>query len=148
MEESGTKESTESAETPESAVREQPRNYFRIGMIGVLVALVAVWGYSQYQLGLLEVEAESLVEEHAAEFQSEDMEIVTDVTVSQDALIFGRANAKLEIFMRPVDSADAEKIRGVEYFYEQSDDGWRFVGSGSCTSEECVTKGYQAFASR
>jgi xanthine/CO dehydrogenase XdhC/CoxF family maturation factor len=71
-------------------------------------------------------------------------DVVYDVTVSKEHVLFGGAQGKVRVFVRPAGPDPA--IHAVEYFYERDGARWGFTGSGASAGPESQTQGKAAFA--
>ncbi len=137
-------------------------------LLGVLVALGALWVVSCLQIRALKIELTEVAEEKIQEFlgaeAGETVEMaVPVVTVSKKFLLFGKTTGKVSLYMRPVGGTDTEEggveaanssghghqhgaLSGINFFLEKNAGNWADRESGRCSSEECQIEGKEAFA--
>jgi hypothetical protein len=126
----------------------QPGRVRRFILFGALAVTVALWAGAQFQQLSLRRSVTPLMQQHVAENSGPGMDVASTITATRDALFFGPARAKIEIFVRSSAAADAGQVGGIEYNYALEDGQWRLTDSGSCTDEACALRGRKAFDKR
>lgn len=132
-------------EEPARLCNSRPSAARRTVLLATLATLVGLWGLARYQQRHLEVEAAPLVEKAVQENHDPELDVVSKLTVSRDALFFGTPHAKVEVFVRNTAQPESARIRGIEYHYALENGTWLLKDSGSCTGEECTIRGLAAF---
>lgn len=122
------------------------RPYRLYGLLALCAGLLGVYGYSLAEEASMRSAVTPFAEEHAAEFAAEGHDVTSLVTVSREAVLFGTAHAKVEVYVRPPGPENTEVISGIEYHYIKENGAWRMTDSGMCSGEECRERGLAAFA--
>ncbi len=167
---------TEENEHPVGAVTEKtPMGIRAKFLITFMVVLLILWGTSFVQSQAIKKElipfAEMKIDELSKNTAEQNLEFsVPVITVTKEYILFGKANAKVALYMRPegYNPEDARKaddsgpssdrsqfgsrrrvqiqgISGIQYFLEKTGEEWIESESSNCGREQCDTEGEKAF---
>lgn len=113
------------------------------GLLALLVVAYAGSLFLNQQLAqALEPEAEKRIDE----LDTPSNELLYEVRAGKTYVFFGPAKGTVEVFVKTVDENGLEAYHSVDYYYEEQNGAWQYLGSGASASEERKERSRAAFA--